>query len=228
MSEVQPEISILVPICNVENYLDECLSSLINQTIKNIEIICLNDGSTDNSLSIIKKYAEKDNRIVVIDKENSGYGDTMNLGIRKAHGEYIGIVESDDFADPNMFQKLYDIARKKEKPDIVKSNFYYYFTDLTEQSNLWNHNIGGVWSGELSRFIHDHNIISNVVPEEMDGKIVCPRNNYNNLLYTPLAFGQLFIEPTSLISMIYGFFQPPELHTKIPASLSKQCSWLTK
>lgn len=185
MSEVQPEISILVPICNVENYLDECLSSLINQTIKNIEIICLNDGSTDNSLSIIKKYAEKDNRIVVIDKKNSGYGDTMNLGIRKARGEYIGIVESDDFVNPNMFQKLYDITRKKEKPDIVKSNFYYYFTDLTEQSNLWNHNIGGVWSGELSRVIHDHNIISNVVPEEMDGKIVCPRDNYNDLLYTP-------------------------------------------
>ena len=124
MSRTSPKISILVPICNVEKYLDECLVSLTNQTMKDIEIICLDDGSTDNSLSIIKRYAKNDTRIVIISKENSGYGDTMNLGIKKARGKYIGIVESDDFAEQDMFQKLYNIAQENDYPDVVKSNFY--------------------------------------------------------------------------------------------------------
>ena len=183
MSGMLPEISILVPIYNVEEYLNECLTSLTNQTMNNIEIICLNDGSTDNSLSIVKQFAKKDNRIVVVDKKNSGYGDTMNLGIKKARGEYIGIVESDDFVDLEMFQSLYDIALKKDKPDIVKSNFYYYFTDLTEQSNLWDASIGGVWSDGLSQTIHDHNIKENVIPKYMHDKVVCPRRNYNEIFY---------------------------------------------
>ena len=183
MSGMLPEISILVPIYNVEEYLNECLTSLTNQTMNNIEIICLNDGSTDNSLSIVKQFAKKDNRIVVVNKKNSGYGDTMNLGIKKARGEYIGIVESDDFVDLEMFQSLYDIALKKDKPDIVKSNFYYYFTDLTEQSNLWDASIGGVWSDGLSQTIHDHNIKENVVPKYMHDKVVCPRRDYNEIFY---------------------------------------------
>lgn len=185
MSRTSPKISILVPICNVEKYLDECLVSLTNQTMKDIEIICLDDGSTDNSLSIIKRYAKNDTRIVIISKENSGYGDTMNLGIKKARGEYIGIVESDDFVDLEMFQSLYDIVLKKDKPDIVKSNFYYYFTDLTEQSSLWDTSIGEIWSNELSRVVHDHNVISNIIPENMNGKTVCPRNDYHSLFYVP-------------------------------------------
>ena len=102
-----PKVSILVPICNVERYLRECLNSLVNQTLREIEIICINDGSTDSSLSIIREYERRDERIVVIDKPNSGYGDSMNKGIELARGEYIGIVESDDFASLNMFETLY-------------------------------------------------------------------------------------------------------------------------
>ena len=77
MSQNQPLVSVLVPICNVEKYLDECLSSLQNQTLKDIEIICINDGSTDSSLEIINGFASEDPRFVVIDKPNSGYGDSM-------------------------------------------------------------------------------------------------------------------------------------------------------
>ena len=117
------KVSVLVPIYNVEEFLPECLDSLVNQTLKEIEIICINDGSKDNSLDIIKKYATEDKRIVIIDKKNSGYGDSMNRGLKKATGEYVGIVESDDFIDLDAFEKLYKIA-KHENVEVVKSNFY--------------------------------------------------------------------------------------------------------
>lgn len=122
-----PKVSILVPICNVERYLRECLDGLVNQTLEDIEIICINDGSTDSSLSIIREYERRDQRIVVIDKPNSGYGDSMNKGIDIARGEYIGIVESDDFAVIDMFEKLYKTA-KKDDLDIVRSNYRAHVT----------------------------------------------------------------------------------------------------
>ena len=116
-----------MPICYVERYLRECLNSLVNQTLREIEIICINDGSTDSSLSIIREYERRDERIVVIDKPNSGYGDSMNKGIELARGEYIGIVESDDFASLNMFETLYKEAAKNDL-DVVRSNYYAHRT----------------------------------------------------------------------------------------------------
>lgn len=118
-----PKVSIVVPVFNVEKYLPECLDSILNQTLKDIEIIVVNDGSTDNSLSIINGYANKDSRIVVIDKENGGYGHSMNRGFEKAQGEYIGIVESDDCARPQMFEKLYEQAANNQA-DVVRSNYF--------------------------------------------------------------------------------------------------------
>ena len=121
------KISIIIPVYNIEQYLKPCLDSVINQTLQDIEIICVNDGSTDNSLQILKEYAQKDNRIKIIDKQNSGYGDSMNKGIESALGEYIGIVESDDFIEPNMFESLYETAQKNDC-DIVKSDWFNYWT----------------------------------------------------------------------------------------------------
>ena len=106
--------------------MPECLESLINQTLRDIEIICINDGSTDKSLEIVHEYAKKDKRVKVIDKKNSGYGDSMNRGLEKAKGEYVGIVESDDFIDADAFEVLYGLA-KKNNCDVVKSNFYEYY-----------------------------------------------------------------------------------------------------
>jgi len=120
-----PKVSIIVPIYNVEKYLKECIESLLNQTLMQIEIICVNDGSTDRSLQIAQEYSQKDNRLIIIDKQNYGYGHTMNRGLEIAKGEYIGIVESDDFVKENMFEILYNLA-KKHDVDVVKSNFYYY------------------------------------------------------------------------------------------------------
>lgn len=120
------KVSILVPICNVEKFLDQCLQSLVEQTLKDVEIICINDGSTDNSSNIIRRYSDKDYRFVVIDKSNSGYGDSMNQGLAAARGEYIGIVESDDFVEKNMFEELYLLAKQYDA-DVVKSNYNMYW-----------------------------------------------------------------------------------------------------
>ncbi|MCM1174198.1 MAG: glycosyltransferase [Blautia sp.] len=119
------DISVIVPIYNVESYLEECLDSLVAQTYENMEFICINDGSTDSSLEILCRYAEKDSRIKVIDKENEGYGKTMNKGLELAVSPWIGIVESDDFIKPDMFETLYK-ASKGSSVDLIKCNFYKY------------------------------------------------------------------------------------------------------
>ena len=121
------KISVVVPVYNVEKYLKECIDSIINQTLEDIEIICVNDGSTDSSLEILNDYAKKDSRIIVINKSNSGYGHTMNMGLNAATGEYIGIIESDDFADKNMFEDLYKLAKEYDA-DIVKGDWYNYWS----------------------------------------------------------------------------------------------------
>ena len=121
------KVSVVVPIYNVEKYLSQCIESILSQTLKDIEVICVNDGSKDSSLSILKDFSSKDDRVMVIDKENSGYGDTMNIGLSAATGEYISIVESDDFIDKNMLEDLYNIAKDNDC-DVVKSDWYKYWT----------------------------------------------------------------------------------------------------
>ena len=122
-----PDISVIVPVYNVEWYLEECLDSLVSQTCRNIEFICLDDGSTDRSPQILERYAGRDKRIRVIHKENEGYGKTMNKGLELATSPWIGIVESDDFIRADMFEKLYAAAAGSQA-DIIKCNFYKYKT----------------------------------------------------------------------------------------------------
>ena len=126
-----PKVSIVIPVYNVEKYLRQCLDSVVNQTLQDIEIICVNDGSKDSSLQIMHEYQAKDPRIKIIDKENSGYGASMNRGFDAATGEYLGIVESDDYAEPDMFEKLYAVA-KADDLDVVKSGFFYYYSKPEE------------------------------------------------------------------------------------------------
>lgn len=106
------KISIIVPIYNMEQYLERCLLSLIHQDYQNLEIILINDGSTDNSINICNKYKKIDNRIIVINKAHSGLSDTRNIGIKKATGDYIGFVDSDDYIDKDMFKNLIEGAEK--------------------------------------------------------------------------------------------------------------------
>jgi len=117
-----PKLSVVIPIYNVERYLRECLDSVLAQTLKDIEIICVDDGSTDSSPDILREYAAADSRVKVISKPNSGYGHTMNTGFDAAAGEYIGIVESDDVIPEDMFEVLCREA-DSNNCDVVKADF---------------------------------------------------------------------------------------------------------
>ena len=112
------KVSVLVPVYNVEKYLGQCLDSIINQTFTDIEIICVNDGSTDKSGDILNSYAEKDSRIIVVDKKNGGLPSARNAGIDAANGRYLSFVDADDYIQPSMIEKLYNTA-VKTKAEIV-------------------------------------------------------------------------------------------------------------
>ncbi len=135
--ESRIKISVVVPVCNVAAYLPECLDSLIGQTLREIEIICVNDGSTDNSLEILRAYEKKDSRVIVIDKPNSGYGHTMNVGMDAARGEYFSIVESDDFILADMYETLYKTAKEHEL-DFVKADFYRFYNQNRTMLQSYN------------------------------------------------------------------------------------------
>lgn len=139
------KVSVLVPIYNVEKYLSQCLDSLCMQTLEDIEVICINDGSTDSCSEILESYQKKDSRIKVITKANSGYGNSMNIGLDNACGEYIGIVESDDFIDSDMMEKLYDYAKSesnfKDGLDVVKSNCYFYSKNGEIEKNEYHNTL---------------------------------------------------------------------------------------
>ncbi|WP_372519738.1 glycosyltransferase family 2 protein [Candidatus Ruminimicrobiellum ovillum] len=107
-----PEISIIIPIYNADKYLRQCLDSVVNQTFKDIEIICIDDGSSDNSLQILKEYRQKDERIILVDlKQNKGISNARNEGIKFARGNYITFVDSDDYIEPDYIEYLYSILK---------------------------------------------------------------------------------------------------------------------
>lgn len=148
--QMSTDISVIVPVYNVEQYLEECLDSLVAQTYKNMEFICINDGSTDSSLQILQEYAKKDVRIKIVDKPNEGYGKTMNRGLDMASSPWIGIVESDDFVENTMFERLYQETEGSEA-DLIKCNFYKY-------------------KEKEGRTIDDNWLYS----KELLGKVICP------------------------------------------------------
>ena len=119
------KVSLVLPSLNVGKYIGECIESAINQTLQEIEIICVDAGSTDGTLEIIEAYAERDSRIQVIKSDQKSYGHQMNLGIGAAKGEYIGILETDDIAPPNMYEELYEVAYRN-RVDLVKADFYRF------------------------------------------------------------------------------------------------------
>ena len=120
------KVSVIVPVYNTEKYLDKCLNSLVNQTLKDIEIIVVNDGTKDNSEKIIRQYSKKYPSIKYYKKENGGLSSARNYGLEKATGEYIGFVDSDDYVEYDMYEKMYDKAIKT-KSDIVCSSINYIY-----------------------------------------------------------------------------------------------------
>lgn len=183
---MNPKVSVIMPIYNVEKYLQQSLLSVIHQTMRDIEIICINDGSTDSSGKILSYYSEKDDRIKIITTLNKGYGHAMNIGLREAKGEYIGIVEPDDYVDTRMFEYLYDTA-KLQGTDIVKADFYrfsrgihgtqkflqpvandirfYHRIVIPQKENDCFRNIMNIWCGIYKReFLDCNNIYFHETP----------------------------------------------------------------
>ena len=115
---VQPLVSIIIPVYNVETYLHQCLDSIVNQTYKNIEIICVNDGSTDNSLSVLQEYKQNDSRIIILDIPNNGVSNARNQGLEQALGEWVMFVDSDDWLERDCLQKLL-LFNSEHQSDII-------------------------------------------------------------------------------------------------------------
>lgn len=132
------DVSVIVPCYNTERFLDQALSTAEMNDSCRLEIIAVNDGSTDGSLAIMREHAARDPRVRVIDKENSGYGANMNRGIREARGTYIGILEPDDYLRPHMFDTLFAAARRHNLPDMVKSPYIRVWMPTTPQEHLYN------------------------------------------------------------------------------------------
>ena len=124
LSKDNVTVSVIVPVYNAEKYLVKCLDSVVNQTLKNIEIIIIDDGSTDGSSEICKSYAEKDERIIYFYKENEGLAAARQDGMERASGEYIGFVDSDDWLELNMYERMYSIATE-ENADVVFCNAFF-------------------------------------------------------------------------------------------------------
>jgi glycosyltransferase involved in cell wall biosynthesis len=147
------KVSIIIPTYNVEQYLKECMDSVVNQTLKDIEIICVDDGSTDSSGKILDEYAQKDSRIKVIHKVNGGYGKAMNVGLDNATGEYIGIVEPDDYIEPDMFEILYNQAKESDV-DFVKGNYYTYQTAIDKNELFVSFDKGDLYNNVIEPLKH--------------------------------------------------------------------------
>lgn len=160
---VSPEISVVLPIYNAENYLNECLDSLKRQTFNDFEIICINDGSKDDSLGILRKRATKQHNIRIIDVPNGGYGKAMNLGLKAAHGKYFAILEPDDYLPDNAYERLYYTAESNNL-ELVKGRHISFYTKET---------------GEQKRTASEK--------YENAGKIVVPRHNHRLFYHAPVA-----------------------------------------
>ena len=131
-----PKVSIIIPVYNVEPYLKQCLDSVINQTLKDIEIIVINDCSTDNSLQIIKDFTDKHKNIKIIDnKKNEGLYKTRNMGLEIATGQYIGFVDSDDYIEKNMYEIMY-LKAKDTNADIISCNYLILFDNKARKKTL--------------------------------------------------------------------------------------------
>ena len=138
MSKENLKLTVILPVYNVEKYVAKTLDSIILQTYKNLEIICVNDGSTDNSLEILKQYAEKDSRIKIIDQANRGLSGARNVAMEVMTGDYFTFMDSDDWIQLGAYQKAMDIIKQEERPiDIIVWNGFLYYQEVFFQIKVY-------------------------------------------------------------------------------------------
>ena len=120
------KVSVVIPVYNVENYLEDCLNSIVNQTLRDIEIICINDGSTDDSLRILEDYAKNDDRIIILSQENQGHAVATNTGIQMSKGEYLYLMDADDIIKLNTLEDSYFLCKSKNLDFVIFKAINYY------------------------------------------------------------------------------------------------------
>ena len=219
------KVSVIVPVYNVEDYLVECLESLVSQTLKEIEIICVNDGSTDSSLQILEQYAQKDSRIVIYNQENSGLSVARNTGLEHASGEYIGFVDSDDWVDLDFYEKLYNSAKNNnadiavadfirehpnKKPKRLKLKEEKIYTTPEDKFMICKVHREGCVRNKIYRteFIHSINLkfVPKMYYEDRDFTI---RSLYfsKKLVTTPNTYYRYFVNPKSIVNKRRNYIQ---------------------
>ncbi len=152
MTCYEPKVSVIIPVYNVERYLRKCLDSVVGQTLQEIEIICVNDGSTDDSAAILKEYEKADSRIIVISQENQGLSAARNSGMRRAHGEYIYFLDSDDYIDGDALKTLVRLADERDADSVHFATKPFYESDELRRMNCLDgyfdmRGFSGVFSG---------------------------------------------------------------------------------
>lgn len=236
-----PTVSIIVPIYNVELYLEKCVHSLINQTLTDIEIILVNDGSFDSCAEICERLAGLDNRIKVIHKKNGGLSSARNEGLKVAKGKYIGFVDSDDWVEPYMFQSMVENAEQNNSDLVVCAFRTVYHNEVIHRfSNLKNETIDLEKMG-LSSYILNYIIRfqhSNSVWNKLYKRCVIEANSIkfepNNDIYAEdLLFNLYYFCHIKLISTVplecINYLQRPDSLSSFPESvlyrLTKMVNW---
>ena len=169
ITEIQPKISVIIPCYNVEKYLCKCLDSVVNQTLKDIEIICVNDGSTDGTQKILEEYSKKDDRISLINKPNGGLSSARNAGMEKVHGEYLAFLDSDDWVDLNFYEKLYNAAKLENADSAIGKTFLYWDKNKVEKIS---------WID-----VYVHNLNKNIIDTIADKRFV---------IYTSVVWNKIY------------------------------------
>ncbi len=131
-----PKVSVIIPVYNVEKYLNQCLDSVVNQTLPDIEIICVDDGSTDSSLEILKKYSNKDHRIKIISQKHNGAGSARNKGLSVAQGKYLSFLDSDDFFELDMLEQMYNCSEKYNTDIVICKSSTFDNGNIKDQNNI--------------------------------------------------------------------------------------------
>lgn len=195
-----PKISVIVPVYNMEKYVRECLDSILGQTLIDIEVIVINDGSTDRSLEIIKEYQKKDNRIVIIDKKNAGVGAARNDGIKTATGEFLAFIDPDDmYASDKVLFNCYETARK-EKVSVVGGRTVFLYEDGSKKE-------------EVDKKIGEIRISADGLTEYKDYQY-----DYGYVCY---IYKRKLIVDNQILFPLYSRFQDPPFFTKAMIAAEK-------
>ena len=186
-----PFLTVLVPVYNAASYLRQALDSLTHQTLRDLEILCINDGSTDDSLVILKSYQAADPRIRLLDKPNTGYGDSMNQGIKLARGHYLGILEPDDWLELDAFSRLTQLA-EWHRAEVVKANYFKELaTHSTTPAIATSTNAASTPTKTIPKSLTKSLKTSEIRPRDT-GKLIDPRHDRRVFTFAPAIWSAIY------------------------------------